>query len=495
MRFYDLNLTRYDVQDPPVSSLLRPSPIPGYQLSSSSPRIPSFYYRIDDPELAVGPGDDLPAVVNFVFDPRSPKVQPQSISVVLERRLDLFEASGSPTPPEILSGTASPYPSSSEASSTVSLSSTACSQHQLSRKRSISPPSNFTLPSKTISSTIASAHSSEFHCHAPDQFKCVVPLSLPAKPPPSQWPVGESLKTALAQLRFELRVKVKSLPSCPCLVDILQQVTLASSSGPVEVTLEPTEIRLAPLSQEQRSTAREKIAKKKASRSKSAPSSRRASPSPSTSGSSKAGPETPPLPTPGPSPLLETGTFGERFPPMATTSQDHDRAMRKPRPMSKHRSQATLTLSIPPTRQRSASNVYPSAIKSSGGSSSANSSAGSSSASTSTATITSFTKSLGVTTPTTSLKRMPSQAVRAWEEELERISMRSKRQSDDMLGAGGGGGGGSASDVERSTRSIRGTRTRRGTVNGLMSAPLPPPPSAYIQSLVDRYPHSPPFKS
>lgn len=217
MRFYDLNLTRYDVQEPPTSPfLLQPSPIPGYQLCSSSSRITPFYYRIDDPEHAVGPGDELPVVVNFIFDDRNPRLQIQSMAVILERRLDLFEASGSPSPPEILAGGNSyPYSSTSEASSTVSLTTSMITSRsstytQLSRKRSASPPSNVLLPCKSISGSIASAHSSEFHSAGPEQFSGVARLSLPAKPPPSQWPVGESLKTDLAHIRFELRVKVRA---------------------------------------------------------------------------------------------------------------------------------------------------------------------------------------------------------------------------------------------------------------------------------------------
>lgn len=209
MRFYELNLTRYDIQDPPPSN-------PGYQLCSSSPRITPFYYRIDNPEHAVGPGDELPVVVNFLFDNRNPKLQIQSMAVVLERKLDLFEASGSPTPPEILSGSASPYSNNSEASSTVSLASMMTNRSstytQLPRKRSVSPPSSLVLPSKSISGAIASAQTSEFQSNAQDELTGVARLSLPAKPPPSQWPVGESLKTDLANIRFELKVKVK-LPS------------------------------------------------------------------------------------------------------------------------------------------------------------------------------------------------------------------------------------------------------------------------------------------
>ncbi|KIM31021.1 hypothetical protein M408DRAFT_274309 [Serendipita vermifera MAFF 305830] len=474
LRFYDLNLTRYDVQDPPPSPFLsRPSPIPGYQLCSASPRITPFYYRIDDPDHAVGPGDELPVSLNVIFDDStSPKQQIQSMSVLLERRLDLFEASGSPTPPEILSGNGniSPYSNNtSEASSTVSLASMITSRSStLSRKRSASPPSNLVLSSKTITGTIATAHSSEFHSNAPHQYSGVVRLALPAKPPPSQWPVGESLKTDLAHIRFELRVKI----------------TVSSPSGPVDVALEPMEIRLAPLSQEQRSVAFEKIArKKKAYSSKSAPSSRRTSPSPSTSGSSKAGPDTPPpIPTPGPSPFDFEGRFPLSAPAATTTTtvtgglggvDDSDHMMSasasgsgwKHRSAGKRRAQsAALSLTIPSTRQRSGS----SALKSSGAASASASSASTSSASTITIIP---TKSHGVTTATTNLKRMPSQAVRAWEEELEQISTRSKRRSDEMIS----GGAGSTSDVEKSTRSIRGTRTRRGTVNTMS-----PPPSAYI---------------
>lgn len=228
------------------------------------------------------------------------------------------------------------------------------------------------------------------------------------------------------------------------------------------------EIRLAPLSQEQRSVAYEKIAKKKAAHSKSAPSSRRTSPSPSTSGSSKAGPDTPPpIPTPGPSPL-DMSTFDARF--SGASAEDSDRTVStagwKHRSAGKRRAQsAALSLSIPSTRQRSGSSALKSSSSSNGPASSLSSSSGSGSASTLTGS-----KSHGITSTTSNLKRMPTHDIRAWEEELEMISTRSKRRSDEMLS----GGSGSTSDVEKSMRSIRGTRTRRGTVTA-----MPPPPSAY----------------
>jgi hypothetical protein len=132
-----------------------------------------------------------------------------------------------------------------------------------SKKRSDSPPGNIVLPSKSITSPIVSGQTSDFESSSPTESTCTVNLSLPAKPPPSQWPIGESLKTDLAEIRFELRIKVNAM----------------APTGPVDVALEPLEIRLTPISQEQRSKATAKITKKKEkARAKSAPGSRRSSP-------------------------------------------------------------------------------------------------------------------------------------------------------------------------------------------------------------------------
>lgn len=210
LRSYDLALTRYNIPEP-----LPPSSYPGYQLSPPSPRFSQFHYRLVDPIQSVGPGDNLPVVLSIVLNPKSSRIQLHSVSATLERRMDLFEASGSTTPPEVLSGIGS-VSNTIDTASTLSHSGAfnssttvfSGSNTKLSRKRSASPPVSTVLPAKSVSTTIISGETAEFQPGNNWDLTAVVNLPLPAKPPPSQWPIGESLRTDLAVVRFFLRIKV-----------------------------------------------------------------------------------------------------------------------------------------------------------------------------------------------------------------------------------------------------------------------------------------------
>ena len=188
------------------------SPYPGFLFHPATSRVGSFYYRVQQPEHPVGPGDELPVNVCFLFEKGGTDTRFHTVSATLQRRLDLFEATGGPSTTELPSGGQSPY-ILPEASSSMSLASASRSSPNLStqtlfRKRSASPPLNVVLPSKSISTSVVSGQSSDFYQHKPGRFDATVTLSLPARPAPSQWPIGESLKTDLASIRFDLLVKV-----------------------------------------------------------------------------------------------------------------------------------------------------------------------------------------------------------------------------------------------------------------------------------------------
>ncbi|CAG7846807.1 SubName: Full=Uncharacterized protein {ECO:0000313/EMBL:CCA72406.1} [Serendipita indica DSM 11827] len=419
-RNYDLGFTRYDVQQrlPPVLNPSSSSPHPGFLFHPSTPRVGPFYYRIQAPDHPLGPGDDLPVKIAFLFEKGTPAIRIQTVSVTLQRRLELFEAAGGPSTTELPSGGQSPY-SFQDASSSTSLlsgsrSSPNLSSQTLSRKRSTSPPCSVVLPSKSISSPIVSAQSSDFYQNEPGRLDATVSLALPARPAPSQWPIGESLKTDLASIRFDLLIKLN----------------ISSSSGPTELSLQPLEINLSPISQEQRLVATTKIAKKRAARAKSAASSRRASPAPSTSGSSKAEPDTPP-PIPK-APSVEGFSFFNQTTAAASSrpKRQAEDSLPRGRASSKRRAapaeDSSHALRSPQSRDLAAPVATPFILP-------------------------------DVASP--SLRRAPSTAIRAWEEELERIAVSSKRKTENMWGE-------SATDSGHAVRarSTRPPRPRRSTV-------------------------------
>lgn len=215
IRTYELALTRYNVPSrlpsPPPTQQRSPD-LPGYSLSPPSSRIPQFFYRITDAEHAVGPGDHYPVEVSLVLN-QHPVVQLQSLSVSLERRLELFEASGSSTSAETVTIHPTPSPSTASMASIsgifANLSSSNSQSNMLTRKRSASPTSeSVLLPAKSMTSSLVSAQTTEFKPDETGGITASVNLPLPARPSLSHWPIGESLKTDLAKIYFVLRIKV-----------------------------------------------------------------------------------------------------------------------------------------------------------------------------------------------------------------------------------------------------------------------------------------------
>ncbi|KAG8847767.1 hypothetical protein FRB91_011435 [Serendipita sp. 411] len=304
--------------------------------------------------------------------------------------------------------------------------------YQLSRKRSTSPPPQVVLPSKSVTSLVATAQSSEFYYDSKsNRIETHLALSLPAKASPNQWPIGESLRTALATLRFELHAKL----------------CVSAAAGPVEISLQPLEVQLSPVSQEQRSVVVGKVARKRAARSKSAAGSRKVSPTPSTSGSSKGDPETPPpVPTPPSSVELSSPesaayTFTRHTGPTAD-----DVHQSRGRSSSKRR---THLVDMPQSSRKS---MQPSVVGQA-------------------VAFTSDDVAFGAAL-SGSLKRMPSHAVRDWEAELERITSSSKLKTDAMRGK-------SATDHGHgdNSRASRALRMRRCTI-----ATQPPPVGTFQTS-------------
>jgi hypothetical protein len=212
-RAYDLDFTRYHIHDPIPSRIhQRPTSLLGYRLSPATHRCDPFYYRIDLPQSTVGPGDELPISVSMVLDNEGTKIQPRSMSVTLERRLEFYEATGSHSHGDIesidLSSSHTLLEKSELSSINTDLSSSSSSI--LVARRHFPNPATTVLPSRSISTVIVNGNASDFTTSNLNHVAASLNLALPAKPAPSQWPIGESLKTNLASIRFFLCIKVNS---------------------------------------------------------------------------------------------------------------------------------------------------------------------------------------------------------------------------------------------------------------------------------------------
>lgn len=245
VRAYDLAFTRHDIPEPLPSPYLAVHP-QGYYSIQPPLRIAPCLYKLSTPTHPAGPGGTFPVSISLQFAAdrpptgslsRSRFASPvvHSIYAFIERRIELYETSGFASP-ELLSGigTAATTPDASPASSRTnllprhtpepspssSLTVVGANLHAGThgRKRPRSPAAQQQLlPAKSIVTVLSEAETSTFSppganmgSATPSTIEARLDLSLPPRPPPSQWPIGETIKTELATLRFYLRVKVRT---------------------------------------------------------------------------------------------------------------------------------------------------------------------------------------------------------------------------------------------------------------------------------------------
>lgn len=232
--------------------------------------------------------------------PHAPALALHSVSVVLERRMEFYEASGTQSSPELLSGTAtttpesSPTPSRTSFRSTVStltahaptpsssLSSATLTGFTLGRKRSASPAA--VLPAKSLSSPIASAESTLGGTTggSGSSAALTINLAVPPRPAPSQWPLGETTRTDLASIAFYVRVKVgvavQSASASQSRSHSPPHAAPAPSSAAAptvyEYELPEREVQVVSVTEDERAVALARVAER---RSRSGANSRRAS--------------------------------------------------------------------------------------------------------------------------------------------------------------------------------------------------------------------------
>ena len=300
--------------------------------------LPPCQYRITLPSGPIGPGASYLVSLALQLPPSSPssssnpQIALHSLSVVLERRMVFYEASGAESAPELLSGTASSTPEPSPAASRFSLRSTVSSATgsttpvptpphtpsfsngsstlnafgiSIGRKRSASA-SPTTLPYKSCTTTIVTTETTlaSGRSGPARTAQLTIELPVPPRPPSSQWPIGETTRTDLAAVAFYVRVKVgvvvqpqSSHPPTHRPATSSSSSASASSSGAAptvyEYELPEREVQMVNVTEEERAVALARIAER---RSRSRRASASASDKPTSTGDPGPSSGAPPLP-------------------------------------------------------------------------------------------------------------------------------------------------------------------------------------------------------
>ncbi|KAL4267320.1 Arrestin C-terminal-like domain-containing protein [Pleurotus pulmonarius] len=249
----ELPLIRYDL--PEHISTKPPQSLPFLELQTNKPRTPRIRYCVKTPLSPIGPMDLVPIGVHL--SPVDPAVTIRSASVIIERRIQLNEAlysfspssQSQPTPrqqtlsvsnhltstsysptasyqeingnnsnmhldiPPIHASSASTY-SSTISPSVASFSTEAETRPLLqpsSNQMAVVLPTTTSevLPSKVVTSSIAGAESSGlFSRDSHGVWNKTLTVQWPAAKSNSRWAIGETIQSDLASVRFFARVKV-----------------------------------------------------------------------------------------------------------------------------------------------------------------------------------------------------------------------------------------------------------------------------------------------
>lgn len=234
IKSYELPLVRYD------ANVSRSFPAPSSSwLSTNKPRAPVIRYQLLTPTTAVAPLDIVS--IPLVLHPVDPALVIRSASLVVERRIDMYETAALPSSPFPSASNRSPvtkdedssgstvhgldHGGNAEASSSrvplirppefnpsvASLSTTYTAESFGSsvEQRPLLPPLMTDLPAKTTSLTVAHVDSTgPFKKEITGEYRKSLTLKWPASKSNSHWAMGETMRTELINVRFFVHVKV-----------------------------------------------------------------------------------------------------------------------------------------------------------------------------------------------------------------------------------------------------------------------------------------------
>ena len=257
-------MTRYDFPEPfpkpssPYVTHVSTDPdayLHDFQFSGALAHLPPYQYRITLPSTPIGPKSLLPVVLalRLPAPADSPPLALHSVSVVLERRMDLYRDC-TQGPPGVLSGTTTTTPEAPPTPSRTSRASAAV------------------LPAKSLRTTIATAEStlggSAGSSSSSSSADLTINLDVPPRWP-GEWPMGETTRTDLASIAFYVRVKVgvvvqsqSQSQSPPRPQSPHHATSLSSGAAPTvyEYELPEREVQMVCVSEEERAVAMARIA-------------------------------------------------------------------------------------------------------------------------------------------------------------------------------------------------------------------------------------------
>ncbi|KAG1782807.1 hypothetical protein EV702DRAFT_1066912 [Suillus placidus] len=238
LKHYDLYLIRHDLPGN-VSPPLTPPPTSYLSSLSTKSRGPSLRYRIILPTKPVGPLDIVSLQVTV--KPLDPAVSIRSATAVVERRIQFSELPTSPSgtsnpsaptlsphsylasnqesiPHDHHSVPANSYDITSAASSSNDLHYLSSTSSLISDTRPLLPQQQSSVPSTSSvthtserTTTHIFAHLESSHRFTRDStgtWRQTLTFSWPDVSPSSRWTVGETLQTGMASIRFFIRVKL-----------------------------------------------------------------------------------------------------------------------------------------------------------------------------------------------------------------------------------------------------------------------------------------------
>lgn len=315
LKHYDLYLIRHDLP----GNASPPSPVTPPQSSylsslSAKPRGPSLRYRIILPTKPVGPLDIVSLQVTV--QPLDPAVSIRSATAVVERRIQFSELQTSPSGTLTLSAptlsshsylasnqesnsydhpsvTANSYDIASAASSSNDLHYLSSTSSLISDTRPLLPQQQSSVPSTSPlthtserTTTHIFAHLESSHRFTRDStgtWRQTLTFSWPDASPSSRWTVGETLQTGMASIRFFIRVKVYCIFSPCCLPNHMFQLIVSSPSSSAEtVELDDQEIIVVSTNEAQRQLALSRYSAVRQSKSRSPKRSKRERPNTNT---------------------------------------------------------------------------------------------------------------------------------------------------------------------------------------------------------------------
>jgi hypothetical protein len=251
IRHFELPFIRYDV---PICAPLTPPSPPLLNLQTNKPRAPRIRYSIDSPQSPIGPLDLVSISVHLL--PLDHGVSIRSVSVIVERRIQLHDQLSGPTstphspitPRSASSSSSCPkqsptllssFPKSSHCpsapfqedpllnaeSSTLSLSSIHSSSLTIASESTPLLHPNFITSTKLVVNPIVGTESSGTLSRDEDGvWSRTLTLQWPTVKSPSLWAIGETISSDLATVKYFIRTKVFFFPSrsIPRLISALQ---------------------------------------------------------------------------------------------------------------------------------------------------------------------------------------------------------------------------------------------------------------------------------